>query len=344
MLRDTSSRYSGTGKTVSSRGVEELPPVNLGRLRDPALYQATPALRDAVNVALTLSMPLLITGPPGCGKTDLAASIAYELELEEEIFVAKTTSVASDLLYTFDALLKLQDGQANERDWPLHRYLRFGPLGRAILRAMPNRTRAAGAAANVLPPALLAADQVQTVVLIDEIDKAPRDFPNDLLDEIENLRFTVVEGPEPITFSAKDTLKPPILIITSNAERELPKAFMRRCAYFDITPATRADLHRIITEKLSEPAALGAWALDVLELLRTESLENQPSTAEFLRWVKYLQAQREDIAGHQEPVAAAAMLHRSLIVLLKNPEDQERAKVILETPRFMEAMLHFETR
>ena len=315
-----------------------MPPVNLERLRDPSLYQAAPALRDAVNVALTLSMPLLITGPPGCGKTDLAASVAYELELEQETFVAKTTSAASDLLYQFDALLKLQDGQANERDWPLHRYLRFGPLGRSILRAMPKKARIACAGKTLLPPTLLNAEQAQTVVLIDEIDKAPRDFPNDLLDEIENMRFTVFEGPEPVTFSAKDTTKPPIIIITSNAERDLPKAFMRRCAYYDIRPASRGELERIIGEKLSEPAPLGSWALDVLEQLRSESLDNQPSTAEFLRWVKYLQAQRCDLQTIQDPISAAALLQRSLIVLLKSPEDQERASVIVERVRFMAAM------
>src|SRR5262249_13584621 len=148
---------------------------------DPEGYIAEDGLRDAVNVALALGQPLLLTGEPGTGKTQLASSLAYELELPGPlVFNTKTTSSARDLFYRYDSLSHFRDVQFKEKDPIVDHYITYEALGQAILLSLqPNEVK------DLLPEKLQGLGPTRSVVLIDEIDKAPRDLPNDVLIEIE---------------------------------------------------------------------------------------------------------------------------------------------------------------
>ena len=187
--------YSGQGVTVSQRN-ERLPLFEpLVRLNAPELYLAEKGLTDAVNVALALGQPLLVTGDPGTGKTQLAASVACELELPPPLtFHAKTTSTARDLFYRYDALAHFHDSHFRKDGLNVESYITFEALGQAILLSLQSDD-----ADSYLPDALRGRGPTRSVVLIDEIDKAPRDFPNDILNEIEHLTFTVRETGQSFT-------------------------------------------------------------------------------------------------------------------------------------------------
>ncbi|MBD2560314.1 MULTISPECIES: AAA family ATPase [Nostoc] len=175
-------------------------------------YLPNPELVEAVNLAIYLERPLLLKGEPGCGKTQLASAVAYELGLNLEAWYVKSTSRAKDGLYNYDAVGRLRDAQlaASGRlteeqiqriDDPIT-YVRWGPLGRAFQQ------------------------ENRTVALIDEIDKADIDFPNDLLLELDQKRFSIEETGQEIEAKAA-----PIVLITSNDEKDLPDAFLRRCLF-----------------------------------------------------------------------------------------------------------------
>ena len=181
--------YRGDGTTATRRGVAlpQEPPRTF--FDDPAGYLAEPGLRAAVNVALKLGQPLLVTGEPGTGKTQLAASIAYELELPPPlVFQTKTTSTASDLFYRYDALGHFHAAQFRRDAVETQAFVAFEALGLAFLLSQNRET-----AAPYLPESLVDRGPVRSVVLVDEIDKAPRDLPNDILDELEKMSFTVKE-------------------------------------------------------------------------------------------------------------------------------------------------------
>src|SRR5215212_4675301 len=180
--------YLGKGEQISTRNARLAPYQKNEDLEHPRHYVAEDGLRNAVNVAPALGQPLLVTGEPGTGKTQLAYSIAYELELPGKdnpaplVFHTKTTSTASDLFYRYDALAHFHDAQfKKDEQISATPYIKYEALGRAILLSMkegdPNR--------NALD-ALEGKKPARSVVLIDEIDKAPRDLPNDVLNEIEN--------------------------------------------------------------------------------------------------------------------------------------------------------------
>jgi MoxR-like ATPase len=267
-------------------------------------------------VALILGQPLLVTGDPGSGKTHLAASIAYELELSPPLtFNAKTTSTAKDLFYRYDALAHFHDSHFRPGQLSIESYINYEALGLAILLSLPSSD-----SDQLLPADLRAQRPTRSVVLIDEIDKAPRDFPNDILNEIEHLTMTVRETGS--TFTTNPEYRP-ILIFTSNSEKNLPDAFLRRCIFYHISFPNRARLKEIVSRRLDPDDQFSSTALDNalkhFEEIRSQALQKKPATAECLAWLRVLQQLQID-PGNLKPGQAEA-LSLSYCVLAKNKED-----------------------
>lgn len=315
--------YAGDGTTLSERK-GELPLFERPATLDAAEgYLADDGLRAAVNVAIALGQPLLLTGEPGTGKTQLAASLAYELNLPAPLtFNVKTTSSAKDLFYRYDALGHFRDAQfergAEKVDAAKH--ITYEALGLAILLSVPP---AQGDA--YLPQRLRGRGPTRSVVLIDEIDKAPRDLPNDVLNEIQDMAFTVKETGETFTSSAEYR---PILVLTSNSEKGLPDAFLRRCVFYDIPFPDKKRLAEIVRRRLPPQSAFTTeqleHAIDRFDEIRKLGLKKPPATAELLGWVRILEQAGIDVAK-LEP-AQADILTLSYSALLKTREDVERLK------------------
>jgi MoxR-like ATPase len=241
-------------------------------------YLPSEELQAAVNVALALGQPLLITGEPGTGKTQLAFHIAKQFDLGDPlVFHAQTNSVKKDLFYHYDALGHFQyvQNQKNEAlsDTEMeNRFIRYEALGEAIRLA--NEAEA----------------PKRSVVLIDEIDKSPRDLPNDLLFAIEKLKFEVPEIPSKRKWVCPTKL-PPIIIITSNSEKNLPDAFLRRVVYHHIKfPEDEARLLEILQSKgtsINKKLDLMAIVNYFLDI-RKMSLSKKPATAELIAWAMLL--------------------------------------------------------
>ncbi len=245
-------------------------------LTEPEPYIAAPDLAEAVNIALYLRRPLLLEGDPGCGKTRLAYSVAYELGYPLKACYIRSTSLAQDLLYTYDAVRRLYDIQEKK---VRETYVKYGKLGEAIQ---------------------LSQEDVPSVVLIDEIDKADIDFPNDLLQVLDRLEFEVDEVDESYTFDAlhgksrderKDFL--PLIIVTSNREKELPKPFLRRCLFYYIDFPDETILEKIVEQHaqkkitpLFEEAIKKFWQLRHQQGFTWRKI---PSTSELLDWVQILE-------------------------------------------------------
>jgi MoxR-like ATPase len=228
-------------------------------------YVLSKELATTVNVALALDQPLLVTGEPGCGKTALAWAVAAQLGCPVLEFHTKSTSVARDLLYQIDSLRRFHDasaGDATARD--VGKYLTYRALGEAI---RSERT---------------------TVVLIDEIDKAPRDFPNDLLNELDRMEFNVPEVDPPLQFRAKAKH---FILITSNSERRLPMPFLRRCVYSHVEFPGAEMLSQIVELHCDAVGkSFAAFAVKrFLELRAVEGLVKPPATGELISWVRVLQ-------------------------------------------------------
>jgi MoxR-like ATPase len=226
-------------------------------------YLVTPELRDAVNVACALEKPLLIRGEPGTGKTVLAEAIAENLGMQLLTWHIKSTTKAQDGLYVYDTVQRLNDARFGDRDiGDIRQYIKLGPLGLAL--RSPERV----------------------VLLIDEIDKADMEFPNDLLHELDRMSFSVMETGEQITAEQR-----PIVVITSNNEKELPDAFLRRCVFHFIefpSKQTMTDIVRVhhpnVEEELLKQVLLRFyWLRDLPELRK------RPSTSELIDWIAALQ-------------------------------------------------------
>ncbi|MBF0452511.1 MAG: MoxR family ATPase [Candidatus Magnetomorum sp.] len=285
--------YEGQGQTN-----KELTPYEvLVDTMKPQHYLASPGLKHAVNVALTLGQPLLVTGEPGTGKTQLASSIAYEFSHlpDREIplfkFHVKSTSVAQDLFYQYDAIRRFQDSHDTNKTIDPKKYIDFKALGLAILLTLPPEK------ANEYLPQQYHKYQkdgrpTRSVILLDEIDKAPRDLPNDILVEIENMAFSVKEIEREDPFEADKTYRP-IVVITSNSEKNLPDAFLRRCVYYHIPFPDPESLKRMIKSRFQDyPEMKTLLTDDFIDAvnahfkdIRTRlDLKKPPATAELLAW------------------------------------------------------------
>ena len=257
-------------------------------------YIASPELMQTVNVAVTLSRPLLIKGEPGTGKTMLALSIARGLNLDLIVWNIKSTTKAQQGLYEYDAVSRLRDSQlGDDRVKDIQNYIVKGVLWQAF-----------------------EAEQ-QTVVLIDEIDKADIEFPNDLLRELDRMEFHVYETRQTVRARHR-----PIVFITSNNEKELPDAFLRRCFFHYIRFPDRDTMQRIVDVHFPGiRKQLLTEALEVFFGLRDiPGLKKKPSTSELIDWLKLLVA--EDIPPEalrsQDGKTVVPPLHGAL---LKNEQD-----------------------
>jgi MoxR-like ATPase len=327
--------YTGKRQNRQSQGPVKLPMSRWARLDNPANYLPDSSLVDAVNVALLLGQPLLLTGEPGTGKTQLAANIAWELGFDPPLkFETKSTSTARDLFYTYDALGHFHAAQTGEGSRNSLDYITYDALGIAILRANPEER-----VAKWLPKDFVHGGCRQSVVLIDEVDKAPRDFPNDLLNEIEGMYFKVpelgnVRIPKEMAEAAEEDTLRPILIITSNSEKHLPDAFLRRCVYYNIPFPDTERLAQIVTARLGHFAGnssqLLADALNLFAKLREQNsgLRKKPATAELLGWLIVLREINQEVG---DPIREKpGLIATSLSTLVKTTEDQQLARSILE--------------
>jgi len=257
-------------------------------------YVATDDLKVAVNAAITLRRPLLVKGEPGTGKTVLAEEIAKAVNAPLISWNIKSSTKAHQGLYEYDAVARLRDGQlGDERVHDIKNYIKKGKLWEAFT-------------APELP-----------VLLIDEIDKADIEFPNDLLQELDRMSFDVYETHETIT--AKDR---PIVVITSNNEKELPDAFLRRCFFHYIKFPDRETMQAIVDVHFPGiQKILVSKAMDVFyEVREVPGLKKKPSTSELLDWLKLLLAEDMplDVLQNRDPTKAIPPLHGAL---LKNEQD-----------------------
>jgi MoxR-like ATPase len=257
-------------------------------------YVATDDLKVAVNAAVTLRRPLLVKGEPGTGKTILAHEIAEAIGAPLIEWHVKSTTKAHQGLYEYDAVARLRDGQLGDpRVHDISNYIRRGKLWEAFTSPQ-------------LP-----------VLLIDEIDKADIEFPNDLLQELDRMEFHVYETRETIRATER-----PIVVITSNNEKELPDAFLRRCFFHYIAFPSRETMQAIIDVHFPGiQQALVARALDTFYRVReVPGLKKKPSTSELIDWLKLLL--HEDlpleVLQSQDPTKAIPPLHGAL---LKNEQD-----------------------
>ena len=232
------------------------------QFKGSADYVTSEPLRNAVNVSIALGRPLLIRGEPGTGKTLLAHSIARDLDKKLIVWNIKSTTKAQEGLYVYDTVQRLNDSRFGDKDVSdIKQYIKLGKLGQAF--ASPEKV----------------------VLLIDEVDKADIEFPNDLLNELDEMRFHIPETNETITADQR-----PITVITSNAEKELPDAFLRRCVFHYIEfpdPELMDEIVRVhfpdIKNNLLQAAMKTFYALREVDDFR-----KKPSTSELIDWIQAL--------------------------------------------------------
>lgn len=302
----------------AGKGVPDFDEAPLERQRAGKDYIAEPSLQRAVNLAIFLGQPLLLTGEPGTGKTELARHLAERLSPEDSLdnfytFNTKTTSTAQDLFYRYDSLRHFQ--YAQNRAEPLSdeevekRFVQYQALGKAIKSGK------------------------RGIVLIDEIDKAPRDFPNDILDVMTELSFEVPElglvGKKRVRTLPENR---PIVIMTSNSEKALPDAFLRRCVFYHIEFPSPEQLQRILSAKGSvfSPTELQKIVAH-FEQIRTACKRKKPATAELLQWTLVLEQLHQsgelpiDQLDSAKGAAREALLG-SYSLLVKDKEDLKQIR------------------
>ena len=267
-------------------------------------YVSTEDLSMAVNATIALERPLIIKGEPGTGKTLLAIEVADSLGMELIEWHIKSTTKASQGLYEYDAVTRLRDSQlGDERVKDIKNYIKKGKLWEAF------------------------ESDKQVVLLIDEIDKADIEFPNDLLQELDRMEFYCYETGE--TIKAK---KRPLIIITSNNEKELPDAFLRRCFFHYINFPDRETMEQIV--KVHHPKVKKKLVKEALEIFfdirKVPGMKKKPSTSELIDWLKLLMADDipDEIFKNRDPSKAIPPLYGALV---KNEQDVQ----LLERLAFM---------
>ncbi|MDP2273575.1 MAG: MoxR family ATPase [Archangium sp.] len=234
------------------------------RFKGTDSYLTSESLRSAVDCALVLQRPLLVKGEPGTGKTLLAEAISSALGLQLLTWNVKSTTRAQDGLYVYDAVQRLHDSRFNDHDVKdIEKYIKLGPLGESF--AAPERK----------------------VLLIDEIDKADLEFPNDLLHELDRMRFRVIETDREVAAQQR-----PVVIITSNNEKDLPDAFLRRCVFHFIEFPEQELMKRIVAVHHPDlNDRMIDQSLEIFYQLRALTrLRKRPTTSELIDWISALKA------------------------------------------------------
>jgi MoxR-like ATPase len=258
-------------------------------------YLTNESLESAVNCALALERPLLVKGEPGTGKTLLAQAIAESLGLDLIHWPVKSTTRAQDGLYVYDTVQRLYEARFGEGDVKdIRRYIKLGPLGRAF------------------------ASSQRQVLLIDEVDKADLEFPNDLLHEIDRMRFVIPETGDEIAATQR-----PVVIITSNNEKELPDAFLRRCVFHFIDFPDQELMKRIVHvhHPKVDDAIVDQAVVAFYELRTVPRLRKRPSTSELVDWITVLM---QSGVGKDRLIRELPFLG----VLLKKEQDVELLRAV----------------
>ena len=252
-------------------------------------YVASPELMGSVNIAIALEKPLLVKGEPGTGKTMLAQAVAEALGMDLILWSIKSTTKAQDGLYVYDTVQRLYDSQFGADVSDIGKYIKLGKLGEAFRH------------------------EGRCVLLIDEIDKADIEFPNDLLWELDKMEFYIPETKETVKASAR-----PLVIITSNAEKELPDAFLRRCIFHYIDFPDAEMMEKIVRVHFDDlDGRLLRQALESFYAVRAlRGLQKKPSTSELIDWVQALRIGGIDPKRIEKELPFAG-------VLLKKNEDMD---------------------
>lgn len=301
---------------------------------DPDKYIMHDELQSAVEVAIALGQPLLLTGEPGTGKTLLANKVAHELHQSDArfrkkplVFYTKTTSTARDLFYTYDAVSHFQRANLKQEGSgavpTTADFIELQALGQAIAFSNP------GDLDQSLFKTELPAEPQSSVVLIDEIDKAPRDFTNDILNEIEQFAFQIREQNNyEIEHGGEQQI---VVVMTSNSEKNLPDAFLRRCVFYHIPFPAPDTLLKIVRSQLGAHTDYTETALtnliDIFGRIRDESVRKAPATAELISWLRMLELKKY---MELNPANQKDLMLQNLSVLVKTREDLEAVRDYLK--------------
>lgn len=270
-------------QALQKRAEEEMTAFNARAERLSSPYVLSPELAKVLRVARVLNRPLLLEGEPGTGKTSLSYAVAGDEDLPIIHAQCKSTTTAQDLLYTFDVVRRLQDAQLGKDVSDLRQYVQLGPLGRAF------------------------ASGEQVVLVIDEVDKAKREFANDLLHELDQMAFFIPETGEEVVAKHK-----PIVIITSNHERDLPEPVLRRCVYHYIEFPDPEQMTEIVKAHIPDVSdrLLQAAITRFYEIRQTQGLEKKPSTSEILDWIRVLREFGVEDINQNTPYLGTLLKHR----------------------------------
>jgi len=306
--------------------------INASNMKEKKDYIASPALQYALEAALVAGQPLLLTGEPGTGKTEMADwALQYLLDKEGDYypevlrFNTKTSSRAGDLFYTYDALSHFQAANLpGAEKTSADKHITLNAFGKAVVYSNPELHALAQTLGMATPDKPLS-----SVVLIDEVDKAPRDFTNDLLYEMVEYSFHIREL---TNMELKKAEGPRIVVIlTSNSEKNLPDAFLRRCAFFHIAFPKGEELRKIVELHLGQGATAASdeayrELITFFENVRSKSVRKAPATAELVTWLRILGM---DTYQQADPTRRRELLERSLPLLVKTKDDLEVARSLI---------------